>query len=151
MNINKMYKLTGWLLSAMLFALAAPGIAQAQELVVVVAKDSPIPELSASQVREVFMGDTTRLYGARLAPVMYVDGDPLQEAFLNRVLRTRTAAFNSHWMQRVFQSGGKPPKRVASDSQAVTAVLSASGGIGFVTTDALAGARNLRVVYRVGR
>ncbi|MDH5526704.1 MAG: hypothetical protein OEY97_05285 [Nitrospirota bacterium] len=134
-----------------LLALAVPGMALAQDLLVVVPDQSPVQQLSESQVRQIFLGDISRVGGTRLAVVMYVDSNPVQENFLHRVLGLSVADFNSHWMRQVFRAGGKAPGREPGGSAVAQRVASSPGGIGVLTDQALADASGLRAVYRTAQ
>jgi len=108
------------------------GLASAEELVVIVNDGSPITQLVAEEVADIYLGETTFLGGTRVVPVGFIEGNDARAQFLRSVLSIPDNAFKSHWMKEMFRNGGIPPKELASADAVLEAVRGNKGGIGYI-------------------
>jgi hypothetical protein len=90
-------------------------------------------ELSASDVKEIFLGAKTAVGGAPVEPVL---GGSAHEAFLSTYLGKSDQALKNHFKSLVFTGKGSMPKSFASDADVVKYVARTKGAIAYVTDGA---------------
>ncbi|MGM0632589.1 MAG: phosphate ABC transporter substrate-binding protein [Pseudomonadota bacterium] len=104
-----------------------------EAVVVIVAADSPVRELTREQVEAIFMGRTlTFPDGRRAAPVGLPEGAEARGRFFSRILGRSAAQVRAHWARLMFTGRGRPPatlsgvaavlERVAGDPAAISYV-----------------------------
>jgi hypothetical protein len=128
-----MLKFTAQLLAASALS-AAPAIAGAADLYVIC---SPSVSLSASDVRDVFLGEKQFAGSIKLAPA---DNSAAQAAFLEKALKMDSAKYSTTWTKKSFRDGVTPPVTKNSDSEALDYVKHTPGACSYVTTEPTAGA-----------
>ena len=135
-----------WLLGV--FLLTA-GNVWAEDIVVVVNANAPVQSLTANQIRDIYLGESRRWRGVRIAPVDYRGSTTLQGRFLDSVLYMDISAYNNYWIKRAFRDGLKRPTVAVSPREALQAVARSAGGIGFFYASDASGATGVREVYRI--
>ncbi len=125
---------------------AQVGLANAEDLLVIVNEASPVSELTADEVSSIYLGETTFLGDTRVVPVGYVEGDDTRAMFLRSVLSVPEKSFKSHWMKELFRNGGTPPQEVENASAVVEEVQRNKGGIGYIYGKDVAKATGVRTV-----
>jgi hypothetical protein len=117
-----------------LVALAAAGlvtlgtVAQAADLYVISNSGTTI---SASDIREVFLGEKQFAGSIKLVPV---DNAAVQEQFLARVMKMEAAKYTSSWTKKSFRDGVSPPAIKGSDADTIEFVKQTAGAVGYVGT-----------------
>jgi predicted outer membrane protein len=117
-----------------LVALAAAGLvtlgtaAQAADLYVISNSGTTI---SASDIREVFLGEKQFAGSIKLVPV---DNAAVQEQFLARVMKMEAAKYASSWTKKSFRDGVSPPAIKGSDADTIEFVKQTAGAVGYVGT-----------------
>ena len=117
-----------------LVALAAAGLvtlgtaAQAADLYVISNSGTTI---SASDIREVFLGEKQFAGSIKLVPV---DNAAVQEQFLARVMKMEAAKYTSSWTKKSFRDGVSPPAIKGSDADTIEFVKQTAGAVGYVGT-----------------
>ena len=112
-----------WVLA---LALAVSQVAAASGVVAVVSSKSAIPQLSRSQVADLFLGRTNRLPdGARATPLDLPEGSPVRDAFYTEFSGKSPAQVKAHWSKIIFTGRGQPPAE-APDGEAVKKLLAAN-------------------------
>lgn len=86
--------------------------------------------LTADEVREVFLGDKQFAGSVKLAPV---ENGSLQGEFQSRVLKVDANRYASIWSKKGFRDGLTPPPVRASDQDVINAVKSTPGTVGYVS------------------
>jgi ABC-type phosphate transport system substrate-binding protein len=128
-------------LAASLFALASllsipPRIARAagDPIVVIVNQANPVDNLSASELKKLFLSDRSRWdTGKSVAPVILAAGAPERTVFLKIVCGMSDSDFSKYFMQAAFTGkSATPPKEVSSSAALKSFVASSPGAIGFV-------------------
>lgn len=112
-------------LPSLLWAVA-PELARAQNLVLVT---HPSVTLSASDVRDVYLGDKQLAGAIKLVPV---DNSSSQEMFLARVVRIEGAKYASLWTKKSFREGILAPPLKGSDAEVLAFVRRTPGAVGYV-------------------
>jgi ABC-type phosphate transport system substrate-binding protein len=110
---------------ATLFALAQP--AWAGEIIVIAHASV---ELSADDVRDVFVGEKQTAGSVKLSPI---DNAAAQADFLAKVVKVDAAKYASIWAKKGFRDGMTPPPVRSSDAEVIAAVKSTPGAIGYVS------------------
>lgn len=108
--------------------LAATGAAAAAADLYVVAH--PGLNLSAEEVREVFLGEKQFADGIKLVPV---ENASLQADYQARVLKVDAARYNSIWSKKGFREGITPPTVRSSDTEVINGIKASPGMIGYVS------------------
>jgi ABC-type phosphate transport system substrate-binding protein len=128
---------------------AGAGVAWADDLVVVVNSQAPVQKLTDKDIKDIFLGEKGFWGDVKIVPVGYVDGAPIQNEFLDKVVNISENVYKTYWIKRIFREGGTPPKKAASAEEALSIVSRNPGAVGFVYASQLAGATNVREVLRV--
>ena len=109
--------------------------ARAGHLVVITHSESAIHTLSREQVSRIFLGRLKLLpTGDR---VMVVEAGPLREHFYRRLIGRDIAEINAYWARLQFSGRTQPPLRLASDEEALAALLAGRNVVGYVDADVL--------------
>jgi len=123
--------------------------ARAGEIVVVVNDQVEATQLTAEQVRAIFLGERHFWGGLRAFPVTYPDQAPIMRDFLSRVIGMNINQYKSYWIKRIFREGDVPPTRQPSTADVLRAVAANAGGIGFVEAGELDAAIGVHPVFRI--
>jgi len=114
----------------LLAALLCVGCATASAADLYVICNSLVP-LSASDVRDLFLGEKQFAGAVKLVPV---DNSAAQIAFLERVLKMNAAKYSTTWTKKSFRDGINPPLVAGSDAEALADVRRTPGACSYVTT-----------------
>ena len=125
--------------------LSTQGVA-AEELVLIVHRDSGISTLSREQASHLFLGRVKMLPSGGRANVVEVE--PLRASFYRRLLGREIAEINAYWARLQFSGRTQPPLRVPDSAAAVARVAEDPQAIAFV--DAVPEDARARVVLRLG-
>ena len=125
--------------------LSTQGVA-AEELVLIVHRDSGISTLSREQASHLFLGRVKMLPSGGRANVVEVE--PLRASFYRRLLGREIAEINAYWARLQFSGRTQPPLRVSDSAAAVARVAEDPQAIAFV--DAVPDGPRARVVLRLG-
>ena len=120
--------------------------AAAEELVVIVHRDSGISTLSREQASHLFLGRVKMLPSGGRANVVEVE--PLRASFYRRLLGREIAEINAYWARLQFSGRTQPPLRVSDSAAAVARVAEDPQAIAFV--DVVPDDPRARVVLRLG-
>ena len=118
----------------------------AEELVLIVHRDSGISTLSREQASHLFLGRVKMLPSGGRAIVVEVE--PLRASFYRRLLGREIAEINAYWARLQFSGRTQPPLRVSDSAAAVARVAEDPQAIAFV--DAVPDEPRARVVLRLG-
>ena len=114
-----------------LIALAVTGFASEAQAADVYVICHPSVSLSASDLRDVFLGDKQFAGGTVLA---LSDNTAARETFLQKVLKMDVDKYRSAWTKKAFRDGVNPPTTTMSDAEALDYVKRAPGRCSYVTT-----------------
>jgi len=106
-------------------------------IVVIVAAQSTLRDISHALLRRVFLGEPTEHAGVRLVPLNYGPDDPVRVAFDRAALGFSPAASGRYWVDRRIRGQGLPPRTVPNQALLRAVVARLNGGIGYVTADQL--------------
>ena len=111
---------------------AAPVFASDVQLI---ANSSVSSELTAADVKEIFLGTKNAVGGGSVEPVL-ANGGAAHEAFLKEFVGKSDSALRNHFKTLVFTGKGSMPKSFASDAEVVKYVAATKGAIGYVSSGA---------------
>ena len=94
-----------------------------------------VAELTANDVRDIFLGSKTAVDGAAVEPVLRLSG-ATHEAFLQAYIGKSDSALRNHFKTLVFTGKGAQPKAFATDADVLKYVMSTKGAIGYVSASA---------------
>src|SRR5258708_737301 len=138
--------LTFWISSVLQHPLAAQ-VSKATDIAVVVHPDTPVSDLSLSEVRKVLLGE--RQYWNSKLPVVLLIRAPVareRDVVLRVIYQMSEAQFKQYWVAKIFRAEiASPPKIFYSDDLQYDLVTAMPGAIAFVD------ARNVRSGLKVLR
>jgi hypothetical protein len=124
----------------------AAGAGASGDIAVVVGPDTPVENLSLSEVRKVLLGD--RQYWSANHRVTLLIRAPVareREVVLRTIYQMSEVQFRQYWISKVFRAEASTgPKIVFSNTMADDLVLSLPGSVAFV--DATQVPKGLRVI-----
>lgn len=89
----------------------------------------PSVELSADEIRLVFLGEKQLAGRLRLVPV---DNLVARPQFLEKVLQTDERKYAARWLRKSFREGHSAPAVKGSDAEVLLFVRSTPGAVGYV-------------------
>jgi len=110
--------------------------AYANDIQVIVSKDVNVDEISAEDLKRVFLETKTSLGDAKVKPVLQ-QGGPVHEAFIKQYVGKSDSDLQEYYKGLVFSGKGVAPKVVASDAAVVSFVAMSKGAIGYVSASAI--------------
>jgi hypothetical protein len=116
----------------------APADAAESGLVLVVAKGSPISNVTKAELNRIFSGDSMKIDGQAVVPFALAAGLPERHAFDLIVLGLGPDEVNKYWIDRRIRGQGNPPKSAPSPEVIAKVVASFAGAMGYVPVSALA-------------
>lgn len=121
--------------------------ARGADIAVVVNPDTPVSDLSLSDVRKVFLGE--RQYWSSKLPVALLIRAPVareRDVVLRVIYQMSEAQFKQYWVAKIFRAEvASPPKIMYSNDMQYDLVTAIPGAIAFVD------ARNVRPGVKVVR
>lgn len=114
--------------SAVLLALSLSQVAHAADVVVISNSGTTI---SASEVKDIFLGEKQFSGSTKLIPV---DNAALQESFLSKFMNMAGDKYNSMWTKKSFRDGLTPPAVKPGDAAVIDYVKRTPGAVGYVSS-----------------
>ena len=112
--------------------LAATGLAQAGDVVVIVnkANDNTVDK---ALVAKIYTGESkVWANGGSISAIDLADDQPGRASFANDFVGKSPGSLKSLWTQNVFTGKAVPPKAMASDEDVKKAVAANKGAIGYI-------------------
>ncbi len=120
----------GLLLSIVIWSLF--GLVAAQAQVIVANHGVKIAEISKSDLRDIFTGDSSNFKdGSRAVPVTLKAG-PVHEAFLKKYVGKSDMEFRRDWRKLLFAGQGIMPQSFDSEAALIDYIASMPGAIGYI-------------------
>ncbi len=130
---------------ALIAVLLAPPLTAGGEVQVIANPSLGFDQLTADEIKDVFLAVKTSLHGATVEPV-FQQGGEAHQAFLRTYLGKSDAALRSYFRTLVFTGKGAQPKAFATDAEVAKYVLANKGAIGYVSGAAeTAGAKKMQI------
>jgi len=106
-------------------------------LVVVVAKGSPIRDISKAELRQIFMGETTVLSGNKVVPFNFESKTRQRIAFDELVLGMSVDEVGRYWIDRKIRGQRPPPRSLPSSAYMARVVQKWPGALGYLPENEL--------------
>lgn len=90
-------------------------------------------ELSATEIRDVFLGEKQFAGSLKLVPV---DNSSVQSEFLSRVLQSDERKYAARWTRKTFRDGLPAPAIRGSDAEVIAFVRATRGAVGYISGSA---------------
>ncbi len=134
----KTYRIKAYVLALLSISLLGLGINSNAEVLVIGNKSSAIANLSAKQVKALFLGKSLKLPDGQKATVVDLPvGNPLRNEFYTKLIHKNSSQIKAYWAKRIFTGRGTPPKSLSSQNAVVDWVSGGPGRIGYVDSSAL--------------
>jgi ABC-type phosphate transport system substrate-binding protein len=111
--------------------IAAVPAATAEEIIFIANNSVKTSQISRSEARDVFLGDSSSLRGSHAVPAVLQTGE-VHEAFLQFVGRSKSA-FQATWRKQVFTGKGMMPHTCNDEDALISYVSATPGAIGYVS------------------
>jgi hypothetical protein len=121
------------LFSAIVLALGARAFAA--DVIVIANPGVAAAELSADDVKEIFLGGKSAVGSTSVEPVLAQSG-AAHDAFLKTYVGKSDTALRTHFKSLVFTGKASMPKSFASDAEIIRYVSNTKGAIGYVSAGA---------------
>lgn len=133
------------ILSLCVVVALASGRVAAVNVMVVANPSVNATEVSAADLKDIFLGVKTAVGGSDVEPVL-AEAGAAHEAFLKSYVGKSEQALKTYFKSLVFTGKGSMPKAFASDAEIVKYVAATKGAIGYVAPGAAAdGVKTLTV------
>jgi hypothetical protein len=119
------------LLAGLVCPAAGPARAGALRLVLIVAKGSPVADLSKNELRRLFMSEPVTVAGVKLVPFNYGPGTPERTDFDRAVLGLSPDAVGRMWIDRRVRGQLPAPRAMPSTAYMVKVVEVFPNAIGY--------------------
>jgi len=121
--------------AALPFSPTRAGAAQ-KALVLVVARDVPLSDITTSTLRRVFQGMPTMFAGGRrFVPLNHPTGTPTRIQFDRAILELEPNSVGAYWIDRRIRDESPPPRTIPSAELAQRIAASLPGAITYVYED----------------
>jgi hypothetical protein len=117
--------------SALLALVALAGLARESRAAEIYVICHPSVSLTASDLRDVFLGDKQFAGGTVLS---LSDNSAARDVFVQKVLKMDADKYRTAWTKKAFRDGVNRPTTTASDAEALDYVKRAPGRCSYVTT-----------------
>jgi ABC-type phosphate transport system substrate-binding protein len=127
--------------------LSLPALLCAEELAVVVGKDSPITHISDREIEQIFSGKLRNVDGNDLQALDLPSGDVTRNTFYQKLMGRSPDQMRSHWARLIFTGKGRPPREVNNSHDMVSMIKSSDNFIGYIP--ASEAGDNVRIIKRI--
>lgn len=131
------------LFSGVLFASA-----NAREIVIIANKDYPLNSISASVVKNIYLGEKTSESGVKIKPMEQRD-EAIKKRFIEKIMGSSVDGYKAYWIKKFFQEGVTPPTAKGTPSEIIQAISQTSGAIGYVWEDDLKGDAGVKTLLKI--
>ena len=115
-----------------IFLLRFSSLSWADEILIIMAKDAAITKLTQQQLENIFRKKTLlTVNNERWVPINLIIGDPLRQAFSEKIFKQRPEEMESFWNIQYF-NGIMPPYVVSSNEAVLRFVSSTPNAIGYI-------------------
>jgi hypothetical protein len=125
-------------LTLLAFALTSFTAFAADDVVLVANPSVSASDISAEDLKLVFLGTKNSVSGSSVEPVLAEKGSA-HEVFLKKYVGKSDTAYRMHLKSLVFAGKASMPKSLADDSAVISYVAKTKGAIGYVSPAAATG------------
>ena len=123
------------ILAALAFVFAA-GALHAADVQIIASKDVTVTEISADDLKRIFLETKTSVGDAKVKPVLQ-QGGPAHEAFVKEYVGKSEADLEAYYKGLVFSGKGVEPKTLSGDAAVMSFVAMSKGAIAYVSGSAI--------------
>ncbi len=106
----------------------------AADIVVIGSKDLAINSLTKEEVKNIFLGVTTKWPDKRKIYFVTMKGSDAHKVFLKKYIRKSPSQFRAFWKKKLFTGKGKMPKMLNTEQEIVDYLAQTDGAIGYVSS-----------------
>ncbi len=117
--------------------LSIGGVALAAEYVLITDNTNPVSELTAKEVKNIYLGKKTVWSDGSHITVFTNTESNVNALFMQEMVRKTTQQYTTYWKKSLFTGTGLPPRDFASDDEIKGAVAAKPGSIGYIPLSAL--------------
>lgn len=117
------------------------------ELVVVTSNQSTLTELTKSEVRQIFSGQSRQIGGNRVQPLDLPSSSSLRETFYRELMGRSPEQMRAYWTRLIFTGQGQPPREVSGAQEMSTLLNSSAEFIGYLPANEVGS--NMKVLLRI--
>jgi len=127
-----------YIIAILMFTLLSAGsVALAADYVLITDNTNPVSELTAKDVKSIFLGKKTVWGdGSHITVFTYTDSS-VNDAFMKEMVRKTSQQYITYWKKSLFTGTGLPPMNFDSDEEVKAAVAAKPGSIGYISASAL--------------
>lgn len=103
---------------------------------VIASKDVNIAEISAGDLKQIFLETQTSIGGTKVRPVLQ-KGGPAHAAFIKEYVGKSEDDLEAYYKTLVFSGKGAEPKMLAGDAAVISFVAMSKGVIAYVSDSAI--------------
>lgn len=122
--------------------------AYARELAIIANKDYPLNSISASAVKDIYLGEKTSEGGVRIKPMDQKD-EAIKKRFIEKVMGSTVDGYKAYWIKKFFQEGVTPPTSKGSPAEMIQAISQTGGSVGYVWTDEVKSDSGVKVLLKI--
>ncbi|MFZ5891031.1 MAG: hypothetical protein ACOY0T_08270 [Myxococcota bacterium] len=115
-------------------ASASPALSAGEKVrfALVVAKDSPVNDISFYDLKRLYKGEMVNVAGKRLVPLNLAPSTDNRVRFDQAVLGMNPESVSRYWIDRKIRGQSGPPKALEAADLVQRVVVRLDGGIGYV-------------------
>lgn len=116
------------------FGLSIPGVASADDIIVIGNRSVPASQLSAKEIQKIYLGKKNNWKnGLKIVFVKLGKGDTTKR-FLKNFVKKNPGMYNKYWKKKMFTGSGTPPIVFEREKDLVAYVAKTKGAIGYVSS-----------------
>ena len=117
-------------------ALSCAAGARAADIQIIASKDVTVTEISADDLKRIFLETKSSIGPAKVKPVMQ-QGGAAHEEFVKQVMGQSDEELKAYYKGLVFSGKGVEPKMLAGDAAVLSFVSMSKGAIAYVSKSAI--------------
>ena len=122
--------------------------ANAREIAIIANQDYPLSSISASAVKNIYLGEKTSEGGVKIKPMEQRD-ETIKKRFIEKVMGSTVDGYKAYWIKKFFQEGVTPPTAKGTPTEIIQAINQTSGAIGYVWVDDVKGDSGVKVLLKI--
>jgi hypothetical protein len=127
------------MLATLVLALGAPESRSEPLAVIVSSRWERAKAIDLRDLREVYLGSRTFLFGERVHRIDLPPGSAARAGFSRSVLQRSEDQLERYWIEQALSGGALPPRQVSTPDDVIVAVRERVGTLGYVPASALEG------------
>lgn len=100
--------------------------------VLIVHPDVPVDSLERREIRDIFLGETSRWPNQERITFVTLKTRQVHETFLSEYVGRTSSQYDIYWKKKVFSGQGRMPKSMDSPEAVIEFVASTRGAVGYL-------------------